>query len=136
MDERDCRTNFRQQQRIFNCRIAAANYANVLTCKKLPIASTGSNHSPSNELLFTWHAQLSRPHARCNDNPDRLEFLATRQRNAARFQIHRSDACLRPQIELSTVDIRSEVFEQFCTVLSFESEIVVDRIVDAVKLAA
>jgi hypothetical protein len=43
---------------------------------------------------------------------------------------------VRPEIELSTIDIRGKMFEQLFAVVSFESEIVVDRIVDAVKLTA
>jgi hypothetical protein len=35
MDQSNCRTNLRQQQRILDCRIAAANYTNIFAGEKL-----------------------------------------------------------------------------------------------------
>ena len=45
MDQRHCRTNLSQQQRIFDSRIATADYANILAGEELSIARGGFYHS-------------------------------------------------------------------------------------------
>src|SRR5215204_6407627 len=136
MDERHCRTNCRQQQGVLNRCIATTNDANVMASKQFSLARSGFYHPLTGKLFLTRHAYLARPHACGDDDRDRLKLFTTRQQNPPRPQIHGADAGLRPEIELSSVNIRREALEQFLAVASFKSEIVIDRIVDAVKLPA
>ena len=85
MDQRDSRTNLRQQQRVLHRRISAADYANILSGEELSIASSGFYHSLPGKLFFTGHAELPWSNTGCDHDRDRLEVLTTLQRDAVRF---------------------------------------------------
>src|SRR5690349_15498694 len=79
---------------------------------------------------------MTRTDAGRDDDCDRLQTFAAAQRGSFRTQIDRVDLYAGPQVEAGVFNVYRKVFEQFAAIASFQAEIVVDGVVDAMKLAA
>src|SRR5690349_17422647 len=130
------RTNLCQQQRVLDRRIAAADHANILAGEQIFIASRGFYYSFSGKLALAGNVETTRTDAGRDDDCDRLQTFAAAQRGSFRTQIDRVDLYAGPQVEPGVFDVYRKVFEQFAAVASLQAEIVVDGVVDAMKLTA
>src|SRR5690348_13138561 len=99
MNDGNRRTNLREQQRVLDRRIAAADHANVLTGEQILVASRGFYHSLSGKLALTGNVEGARPDARCDNDRDQLQVLAATQRDSFRTQIDRLYLRAGPEIE-------------------------------------
>src|SRR5689334_25347178 len=107
------RTNVRQQQRVLDRRIAAADNTNILAGEQIFVASRGFYHSFSGKLALTRNVETTRTDAGRDDDRDRLQTFATAQRDSFRTQIDRVDLDAGPKIEPRVVNVYRKVFEQF-----------------------
>src|SRR6202008_2585358 len=78
VDQSHGRTNFRQQECIFNCRVAATNYTNVFAREEMPVTGSGFYHSFTGKLSLTRHTEMFRSNSSRDHDRYRLQTLATR----------------------------------------------------------